>query len=105
VHALCADFTRPIDLPPLAGVIMANSLHFVRDKTSTLNSVIKLLKPNGKLIVVEYNTDRGNSAVPYPISADGFARLAQTIGLREARVIGRIPSTFLGEMYAALGFH
>ncbi|HJW48933.1 MAG TPA: class I SAM-dependent methyltransferase, partial [Candidatus Limnocylindria bacterium] len=29
VRTLGADFTKPIDLPTLEGVVMANSLHFV----------------------------------------------------------------------------
>src|SRR5579863_6185040 len=29
VTYLAADFTRPLDLPPLDGIVMANSLHFV----------------------------------------------------------------------------
>jgi ubiquinone/menaquinone biosynthesis C-methylase UbiE len=98
------DFTRPLDLPLLDGIIMANSLHFVRDKAPTLDLIKKLLKPTGRLIVVEYNTDRGNSAVPYPLSDTAFLKLAQSIGLRDAQILNRIPSSFLGEMYAALSF-
>lgn len=102
LHPQVADFTRPIDLPPLDGLIMANSLHFVQDKVPALTRIKKLLKPNGRLIVVEYNTDRGNGAVPYPVSDQQFLKLAKSIGLGEGQILNRIPSTFLGEMYAAL---
>src|SRR5438477_13039401 len=30
VHYIVADFTRPLDLPTLTGVVMANSLHYQR---------------------------------------------------------------------------
>src|SRR5215204_1096186 len=39
VHYRVADFTRPLDLPPLDGVVMANSLHFVRHKDPVLRQV------------------------------------------------------------------
>ena len=32
VRMVTADFGEPLSLPPLDGVIMANSLHFFRDK-------------------------------------------------------------------------
>ena len=103
IHALQADFTRSLSLPPLDGVVMANALHFIRDKPPVLKHAAALLKPGGRLIVVEYNTARGNPAVPYPLDEMGFLEIAQAIGLREARVLAKIPSSFLGEMYAGIG--
>src|SRR5438132_6297300 len=32
LHAVVADYTRPLDLPPLDGVVCANTLHFHRQK-------------------------------------------------------------------------
>ncbi|MFQ5855445.1 MAG: class I SAM-dependent methyltransferase [Anaerolineae bacterium] len=103
VYPILADFTRPLSLSPLDGLIMANSLHFVRQKKPVLAQIAGLLKPGGRLIVVEYNTARGNFAVPYPLDEAGFLALAAEVGLREARIIAKIPSAFLGEMYAGMG--
>ena len=101
LHLVYADFTRPLALPPLDGLVMANSLHFVKDKAPILAQLIRLLKPGGRLIVVEYNTGRGNFAVPYPLDETGFLALAGAAGLREAHILAKIPSSFLGEMYSA----
>ncbi len=102
LHPVRADFTRELSLPTLDGMVMANSLHFVEDKAPVLTRLIRLLKSGGRLIVVEYNTNRGNPAVPYPLNDRGFVSLATQVGLRQARIVSRIPSTFLGEMYAGL---
>jgi ubiquinone/menaquinone biosynthesis C-methylase UbiE len=101
-HLVQADFTHPLRLPRLDGLLMANSLHFVRRKIPVLDRLLALLKPGGRLVVVEYNTDRGNYAVPYPLGESSFLVLATEVGLREARIVAKIPSTFLGEMYAGM---
>ena len=103
VRAVQADFGRTLDLPPLDGVLMANSLHFICPKQSVLSRIIPMLKTNGQLIVVEYNTSQGNPWVPYPLDDVGFLALARTLKLRRACILATIPSSFLGEMYSGMG--
>lgn len=101
-HPVRADFSRPLSLPPLDGLLMANSLHFVRRKKPVLARLVNLLKPGGRLIVVEYNTNRGNFAVPHPLDEREFLALAGEVGLHDPIIMAKIPSSFLGEMYAGM---
>src|SRR5215213_7322713 len=47
LHTLTGDFDRPLQLPPLDGIVMANSLHFIRSKAQTLVRIRGYLKPQG----------------------------------------------------------
>ena len=102
VTTLVADFTRPLELAPLDGIVMANSLHFQRDKSAVLRLVHGHLRPGGRLVLVEYDSDQGNHWVPYPLSFGTWADLAAEAGFRETRRLASVPSRFLGSIYSAL---
>ena len=105
VHYLTADFSRPLSLPPLDGVVMANSLHFHRAKEPIVQLVGSYLKPGGRLILVEYDTDHGNHWVPYPLSFETWRLLARSCGLASPRLLATVPSRFLGRIYSALSLN
>ena len=102
VHYLTADFTRPLELPPLDGIVMANALHFVREKGPTLRLIREYLKESGRLVLVEYDTDRGNRWVPYPLAYPTWERLASEHGFARTRLLATRPSSFLGRFFSAV---
>jgi ubiquinone/menaquinone biosynthesis C-methylase UbiE len=99
-----ADLREPLPLPPLDGLVAANSLHFVaRDhQVETVRRLAAHLRPNAPFVVVEYDADHGNPWVPNPFSASSWERLAEDAGLEAPTVIGRVPSRFLNAIYASM---
>jgi SAM-dependent methyltransferase len=97
-----ADLAARLSAAPLDGIVMANSLHFRADHVPVVRHVTALLRPGGRLVLVEYDADRGNPWVPHPLSLETWRRVAQGAGLTEPRLIGRVPSRFLGAIYSAL---
>lgn len=104
LHIVRADFTGVLSLPPLDGIVMANSLHYFKDKFKVLRHVRTFLKINGALLLVEYNVDSGNPWVPYPLSFESYSNLAGRAGFSEPRLLARAPSRFLREFYSAVAY-
>ena len=97
---LAADYTRPLELPPLDGIVMANSLHFQRAKRRRPVARTRLSQRGGHLLLVEYNADHGNMWVPYPLSYPTWEKLAGANGLVTPAPT-TTPSRFLREIYSA----
>jgi ubiquinone/menaquinone biosynthesis C-methylase UbiE len=101
-HYHVADFTRSLGLPSLDGIVMANALHFLRDKDSMVQLMRHYLKSNGRLLLVEYDVDKGNMWVPHPLSYGTWEVLARRNGFRATRLLATHPSRFLGQIYSAV---
>lgn len=100
---LAGDFTKRLDLPALDGLVMANALHFCRpaDKDTALQLIRGYLRPGGRVILVEYDADTGNTWVPYPLSYPSWVALVRRHGFSHTTRLTSKPSRFLGRIYSA----
>ena len=104
IHYLNKDYVQPIALPVLNGVVMANTLHFHEHKAAILMLINNYLVPNGHMILVEYNSDLGSTWVPHPLSLHSWRLLAEKVGFVGTRLLERVPSSFMGEIYSAISY-
>jgi len=104
LHLIHADLTRQMDLPLLDGILMANTLHYFREKEGVLRQISSFLKPSGPFLLVEYNVDLGNPWVPYPLSFETFRILAPLAGFSKPDLLATVPSSFLREFFSALSY-
>ncbi len=105
IQVIEGDFTKEFDLPTeVAGIVMANALHYAKDPLGALQHVLAHLAPGGTFVLIEYNTDQPNPPyVPFPLSEMTFRSLAAQVGLTELEVIGRKNSIYQGDLYVIRG--
>lgn len=102
IELLELDFeTDEMPLPALDGILMANSLHYVHDKTSLLEKLENYLKPGGIFLIVEYDSQVANPWVPYPLDFVSLKKLFSGRGYGRIEKLGERPSVFgRGNLYA-----
>jgi ubiquinone/menaquinone biosynthesis C-methylase UbiE len=87
---------------PLDGILMANSLHYIQKQKIFLEKAAEFLTEDGIFLFVEYETERGNPWVPYPLSFRKLQILASELGFFRPVKIGERPSVYQrAGMYAA----
>ncbi len=101
-----ADFARPFELPgvdagQLDGLLAANALHFVRDADVVIERLARLLRPAGRVVIVEYDRRAASRWVPYPIAAERLPALAAAAGLSTPTITATRSSAFGGILYVA----
>ncbi len=100
IETLHADFAEAVTLPPLDGLLLANSLHFVRQQVPVLRHLAGFLKPGGKAVFLEYDTPRASPWNPHPLPFDRLSQVVAVSGLGALLELSRRPSAFSGrELY------
>jgi len=97
-----SDIGGNLALPELDGALLANVLHYMPDQPGFLQRLQGQLRPNGVLIIIEYDTNTGNQWVPYPVSYDRMKELAAGLRL-DILLLGTERSKFnAGTLYSVL---
>lgn len=87
----------------LEGIMMANSLHYVKNKINFVEKMGKNLNEKGCFLIVEYDMEKSNYWVPYPINFLSLQKLFYEIGYSFIEKINERPSAFnRGNLYSAL---
>ena len=85
------------------GFLMANSLHYVRDKQKLILRLKNALGREGKILLVEYDTDQANQWVPYPLSFVKVKTLFEKSGFKAVVKVGERQSVYrANKIYACL---
>ena len=101
VADLADSFTLPELGDGLDGALFANSLHFIPDAADVLARLATLVKPGGRIVIIEYDRRGPDRWVPYPIPLARLPTLAEEAGLPPPTVVATRPSRYGGELYVA----
>jgi len=87
-----------LSLPTVAGILMANTLHFVQEQQIFLK---RLRSVADRFLIVEYERSKPNRWGPYPVGFERLRQLFSEAGLERVVKLTTRPSRFGGTMYSA----
>ncbi|WP_346239281.1 class I SAM-dependent methyltransferase [Niabella insulamsoli] len=88
--------------PNVDGVLMANALHYIRDQEGFIERLLTIMNRRFRLLLVEYDNDRPNPWVPYPVSFSRLQNLFKSPIFRIEKLNESASVYGQGNMYAAL---
>jgi trans-aconitate methyltransferase len=102
ITTIGSDFVKDaLNLPNLDGILMANALHFVRNKKQFIEKLIPLFRSTPVFLMVEYDTDLPNPWVPYPLSFATLKKLFEELGYNVVKKINEKKSLYhSGKIYS-----
>ena len=104
IEFLQTDFELTLPkLPVVDGILLANSLHFVKDKMTLVRSLETLFETTKRFLIVEYDTLTPNTWVPYPIDLESLKNMFGDLGGYSISKLGQRRSLYGSAMlYGAL---
>ena len=85
-------------LPLVDGILLANSLHFIREQQVFVRRLLSLAD---RFVIVEYERTRPNLWGPYPVGFETLRQLFTAEGVERVEKLATRPSLFGGTMYSA----
>jgi ubiquinone/menaquinone biosynthesis C-methylase UbiE len=104
IKKLTADFVfSELPIHQLDGILMANSLHYVKEKEVFLEKLRPHLDDEAYFLIVEYDSNISNVWVPYPIDFQSLKSLFSKSGYKNITKLNSRPSIYGNrQMYVAL---
>ena len=98
------DFTLDsVVFHQLDGIMMANSLHYVKEQKRFVKRMIGALKAGGLFLLVDYDMNKANHWVPYPLPIVFAEELFLSCGAESFNLLNKRRSVFREQwMYSAL---
>jgi len=105
IKSMELDFVHaPLPLREADGILMANAIHFVKDKLPLIEKLRKCFRHQGLFLIVEYDLIQPiQTWVPYPLGFDALGELFSDAGYTHIRKLNQHPSRYnQSMMYSAV---
>jgi SAM-dependent methyltransferase len=99
IRKIVGDLESPtLRLPMVDGILMANTLHFVREQSALLR---RLMTVTDRFLIVEYERSTPHRWGPYPVGFERLGQLFREVGVEDVERLATRSSLFGGTMYSA----